>query len=244
MPRKSKYWKDSDFLGMTPEEIKREKYRLKSAAYRKANPKRYRELQRKSHHKHKEKRNAISRAYYSENRDRMLARQKERDALRIDERKAYQKEYQKKNRSRLRKYMRQYIHSDMPGAVRLRQTQPERMKRHVKTSLTYHIKHRARQAKRRAIIKSNSDAELVQITYLLERQEWECGICQGPILSIKDSEIDHRIPLSCGGKHIRSNLQAAHKICNRIKRGTHPLLMPNRLKIKIAKQAEFWRNIE
>lgn len=50
--------------------------------------------------------------------------------------------------------------------------------------------------------------------------EWTCGLCDEPIdpelahphpLSVS---LDHKVPLSKGGPHVRSNVQAAHLLCN------------------------------
>lgn len=44
-----------------------------------------------------------------------------------------------------------------------------------------------------------------------------CGICGKPIAH-GDAEIDHIIPVARGGTHDLSNLQLAHRSCNRSKR--------------------------
>jgi 5-methylcytosine-specific restriction endonuclease McrA len=53
--------------------------------------------------------------------------------------------------------------------------------------------------------------------WLLANHDGLCGICTQPIDQDQPREIDHRIPISAGGTHHRSNLQVAHRSCNRSK---------------------------
>ena len=48
-----------------------------------------------------------------------------------------------------------------------------------------------------------------------------CGICHKPV-SDKEFEIDHIIPIAKGGGHIRSNVQPAHRPCNKRKGARAP----------------------
>jgi 5-methylcytosine-specific restriction endonuclease McrA len=53
--------------------------------------------------------------------------------------------------------------------------------------------------------------------------EWMCGICGKPIdrtlkhPSRQRVSLDHTVPVSKGGSHTRSNVQAAHLSCNQAK---------------------------
>lgn len=55
---------------------------------------------------------------------------------------------------------------------------------------------------------------------ILERDGWKCGICRGDIdpnvayPDLRSASLDHIVPLSLGGPHLMSNVQAAHLICN------------------------------
>lgn len=71
-------------------------------------------------------------------------------------------------------------------------------------------------------------AEVVCYASVLERDGWICQICKHPIdraLSHPhrmSASIDHVIPLSRGGVHTYSNVQAAHYSCNSRKNATMP----------------------
>jgi uncharacterized protein with PIN domain len=52
---------------------------------------------------------------------------------------------------------------------------------------------------------------------LLFKQDSTCQICKQQILMLEDSEVDHKIPFSKGGKTVIENAQLAHRFCNRSK---------------------------
>ena len=65
--------------------------------------------------------------------------------------------------------------------------------------------------------------ENVDISVVLEKSGWKCGICGEGIPKdavFPDSlyrSLDHIVPLSKGGKHEYGNVQAAHYGCNAAK---------------------------
>lgn len=65
-----------------------------------------------------------------------------------------------------------------------------------------------------------------RLKLLLERQGNKCGICQEPIRSGEEADLDHIVPKSRGGKHTLSNLQATHKACNGAKGNRMPCNCP------------------
>jgi 5-methylcytosine-specific restriction endonuclease McrA len=70
---------------------------------------------------------------------------------------------------------------------------------------------RKKQAERRARLAS-AFVEVVDYKDVLRAANGRCGICSGPL---GDSvHFDHIVPLARGGKHQRSNIQAAHPRCN------------------------------
>lgn len=67
---------------------------------------------RAHHHANKERMNEISRQYYQDNRERMIESQKERDALRWEDKLEYQRRHYHENRKRVRKYQAKYFRNN------------------------------------------------------------------------------------------------------------------------------------
>lgn len=63
--------------------------------------------------------------------------------------------------------------------------------------------------------------EAVDPLTVYETHQGICGICQLPV-DAKEFEIDHIIPIAKGGLHGYSNVQPAHRFCNRSKRDRIP----------------------
>ncbi|MEU8334803.1 HNH endonuclease [Micromonospora tulbaghiae] len=67
-------------------------------------------------------------------------------------------------------------------------------------------------------------AESIKSAEIFERDGWRCGICKKRINKRlkyphpKSGSLDHVIPLSEGGHHVRSNVRASHLDCN-VRRG-------------------------
>lgn len=72
---------------------------------------------------------------------------------------------------------------------------------------------------RRARLK-NAFVESFNAKEIYERDNWMCGLCGDPIdpaaklPNQMSASIDHIIPISKGGTHERTNVQAAHLFCN------------------------------
>lgn len=55
---------------------------------------------------------------------------------------------------------------------------------------------------------------------IYERDGWTCGICHDPVdrslqwPDPKSASLDHVVPLTAGGAHVRANVQCAHLGCN------------------------------
>lgn len=81
------------------------------------------------------------------------------------------------------------------------------------------IDHRHRSDRKRAL-RFGVDYEYINRIKVYRRDNWTCGICAEPIhpdcaYPSKDSaSLDHVIPISRGGPHLYSNVQAAHLGCN------------------------------
>lgn len=75
-------------------------------------------------------------------------------------------------------------------------------------------RHRRRARKQTAPYETFSDLEI------FERDNWICGICKEPIdrevkyPHPKSKSLDHILPLSKGGHHLRKNCQGSHFGCN------------------------------
>ena len=63
-------------------------------------------------------------------------------------------------------------------------------------------------------------AEKFSYAEIFDRDQWTCQLCGRPIdpklrgRTAKSVSIDHILPISRGGGHIRDNVQAAHFGCN------------------------------
>lgn len=75
-------------------------------------------------------------------------------------------------------------------------------------------------SKRRAKMKRGDDIDPLVV---FERDNWICQLCLSPIdpsIRFPDrraASIDHIIPFGCGGTHVWSNVQSAHRYCNEAK---------------------------
>lgn len=69
--------------------------------------------------------------------------------------------------------------------------------------------------------------EPIRLAKVLDRDGWRCGICRKPISKTAKypnpmmPSLDHIIPMSKGGPHLYTNVQAAHHICNTLKRDSN-----------------------
>ncbi|OZE35616.1 MULTISPECIES: HNH endonuclease [unclassified Rhodococcus (in: high G+C Gram-positive bacteria)] len=77
-----------------------------------------------------------------------------------------------------------------------------------------------RNSDRKRALHFGVDYEHINRTKVYERDQWTCGICAEPIdpdcayPSMDSASLDHIIPISRGGPHRYTNVQAAHLGCN------------------------------
>lgn len=90
------------------------------------------------------------------------------------------------------------------------------------------IRDRIKEHKRRAA-EYGVDAEKFDPIEILERDRWRCGLCGCATPKAKRGtydanapELDHIIPISTGGAHVRANVQCACRACN-LSKGKKPL---------------------
>lgn len=78
----------------------------------------------------------------------------------------------------------------------------------------------AKDARRRQSMRGASDVEQFSRIAVFETNGWICQLCEELVdrsLEYPDplsASLDHITPISLGGKHVRSNAQLAHLICN------------------------------
>lgn len=78
---------------------------------------------------------------------------------------------------------------------------------------------RKRTQRRRALIR-DPEADLIDRDDVGERDGWRCGICRRKVNRAlawphpRSASLDHIVPLSLGGQHIRANVRIAHLTCN------------------------------
>jgi 5-methylcytosine-specific restriction endonuclease McrA len=70
--------------------------------------------------------------------------------------------------------------------------------------------------KRRARKQTNGPFERIDPSEVFNRDGGRCGIC-GEQVDPTEFEVDHIVPISRGGTHELSNVQLAHRTCNRKK---------------------------
>ena len=170
----------------------------------------------------------------AESRDKALARQaryrgKHREELRAKGRVYYQEH--KEQYAELRKrfytshpdYDKQYRSNHVPSPeVKLRQlarTRLWRARNKVKVSLNntqyakeHPLQFSERSSRRRALIRG-LPSEKINFTSIILRDSQRCGLC-GRKVKKEELSFDHIVPLSCGGHHVSSNIQVAHRHCN------------------------------
>lgn len=81
--------------------------------------------------------------------------------------------------------------------------------------LAWALQHRP-DLKRLALKAGAATNEPIDYAAVLKRADGKCGIC-AEAFDASGIEFDHIVPLSKGGAHCESNIQAAHKFCNRSK---------------------------
>jgi 5-methylcytosine-specific restriction endonuclease McrA len=202
---------------------------------------------REYHARNRERLNARNRAYYARNKKQIHARTRAylaRNRKRFSER---DREYRAKIRStrpdlvektRERRHRYHQLHKKEINERmrRLRTENPQLAYKYVNAWRARHpgwsakydkpwkVKNRERwlmivriaSSKRRARKKANGPYERIDPLKVLERDAGLCGIC-GRQVDPTSFEIDHIIPVSRGGLDLMSNVQLAHRSCNRKK---------------------------
>lgn len=69
------------------------------------------------------------------------------------------------------------------------------------------------QSRRRLARKRALPSEPINEVEIFDRDGWVCQLCGKPVEKGEES-LDHIIPISLGGPHLKSNVQLAHRRCN------------------------------
>lgn len=87
---------------------------------------------------------------------------------------------------------------------------------------SYRCAHRAAKRTRKHILRSRSvTGERFTTRQIAERDGWRCHLCHKRVTK-DEASMDHLIPISAGGLHIRSNVALAHRRCNTLRCNTGP----------------------
>lgn len=135
-------------------------------------------------------RNAAARASYDSAKE--AERQRKRRAKNPEKERLRNRRYHAENRDRELERKRRYQAQNLGG-------------------------HRDRQARRRAR-KRQAEAEKVDPAAIWNRDQGTCHIC-GLAADPDDWHLEHKVPLSRGGRHSADNVAVAHPTCN-LKKGT------------------------
>lgn len=114
---------------------------------------------------------------------------------------------------------RQYCSPQCRRALRLAR-QREWVHQQKQTNPLYLTRHRMVQSKRRARIVKNGPPEEFTFEEICERDQWSCYLCGKPVDKELDwphtesASMDHVVPLSKGGPHVRDNVRLTHLWCN------------------------------
>jgi HNH endonuclease len=168
----------------------RQKNRAKLDAYNSAYSKTWYLANRERH-------KAVRDAYYEANKEKVIAKQRERRMANPEPYRAYQAEYEQKNREKIRERKAQW-----------RRDHPEEAA----------ARTRARNQRRRARINA-VPAEEVDYGRILKQHGSVCHICGRPIRKMtgrspESLSFDHVVPLLHGGPHLEENIRPAHFGCN------------------------------
>ncbi len=164
---------------------------------------------------------ARKKLYYIKNKERHLAKCKERRNLKRVELLAYHREYRKRNPEKVNEYFRNYYAKNkermLARSKERRRLDPAIALRRLESSRRYYAansdKHQALISKRRAMVRGASDGTFTAKQWKEMKAAYDnrCVYCLNVFERLTQ---DHVIPVSKGGAHAASNIVPACKSCN------------------------------
>ena len=193
--------------------IGKEKKKRRMKAWREAHKKEVKEYNRKWRLEHLEERKLYAKQWRNENSSVV----KETTKKWRDRHPDLVKKYHKKA---TRIYYLNHPQKVKAANDKYNSEHPERKKENARRNQIEHPeKHRDSEHRRRAI-KNGVGSERINDIEIYERDKWVCQLCKKKVNKLLkypeplSPSLDHIIPLSKEGSHIRANVQLAHLKCN------------------------------
>jgi 5-methylcytosine-specific restriction endonuclease McrA len=213
-----------------------ERVRARDRAYYMANREERKAKDKAYYQANRKERLAKAKTYRELNGDVIRAAEREAYAANLEARRSKAKRHRERNLEAIRAMDRARWARDRTKRSQQKRDHYQRNKERLKAerswavnprAKSYQLKYReanrdkileqarAARYKRRALM-AELYVEDVPLDDVLLRDLGICGICAKPILE-STVELDHIIPLAAGGAHERTNIQLAHRSCNRQK---------------------------
>lgn len=159
-------------------------------------------------------RRAFRRAYYKRwseaNRDVVLERMRDRLAKWRADNPDYFKKHYIANREHKKRLHREWYARNADRALKVSREYNER-----NPDLIRALSRRKEGGRRARLLEAFVEAVDPQVVF--QRDKGVCGICKLIVAPSEKWEVDHVVPLKRGGIHAYSNVQLAHRRCNRSK---------------------------
>lgn len=197
------------------------KARERSRRWQAENRERQLEHQRKWREANPETQAEATRRWQAANRERILETQRRRYARDPERKLAHSRRWQAANREKVREYDRQRYAADPESRRYPRNAERERAYK------AAHPEKAREQSQRRRARKASLPNEKIDLLVVFDRDGGACCLCGSVIdlgLNWPDPlsfSLDHIVPLSRGGAHLYSNVQASHLRCN-LQKGAAP----------------------
>lgn len=193
----------------------KEKIKERSRLYRKNNKQMLKEYHHEYHIKNRNGIKEYSKQYYEDNKERIRENNQNYYADHKEEIIEQHKKYVSLNKSKVAKTQKEYRENNKEY---LKEKGRQYRLKH-KDDFIYKRNRRDRWLKRKAAMKS-LPAEDVNSLDIFERDGWICQLCKKKVnKKLKhphpmSASLDHIVPISDNGPHLKTNCQLAHLRCN------------------------------